>query len=126
MSMECAKCKATLPNGALYCPMCGKKQISEKRKALKRANRTGTVYKLQGRRKRPWVAAKNKVIIGYYERKTDALEALEHLSGKDLSERYNMTFSEVFQGWREEHYKTITKSGIASYNIAFKVCTATQ
>lgn len=119
--MECAKCKATLPNGALYCPMCGKKQISEKRKALKRANRTGTVYKLQGRRKRPWVAAKNKVIIGYYERKTDALEALEHLSGKDLSERYNMTFSEVFQGWREEHYKTITKSGIASYNIAFKV-----
>lgn len=67
--MNCVKCKAALPEGAIYCPMCGKKQVPEKRKALKRANGTGTVYKLQGRRKRPWVAAKNKVVIGYYERK---------------------------------------------------------
>ena len=86
--MNCVKCKAALPEGAIYCPMCGKKQVPEKRKALKRANGTGTVYKLQGRRKRPWVAAKNKVVIGYYERKTDALETLERLSGKDLTERY--------------------------------------
>ena len=54
--------------------MCGKKQVPEKRKALKRANGTGTVYKLSGRRSRPWVAAKNRVIIGYYPKKTDALE----------------------------------------------------
>ena len=103
--MNCVKCKAALPEGAIYCPMCGKKQVPEKRKALKRANGTGTVYKLQGRRKRPWVAAKNKVVIGYYERKTDALETLERLSGKDLTERYNMTFSEVFEAWKVEHYK---------------------
>lgn len=62
--MDCIKCKSPLPEGALYCPMCGKKQVQERRKALKRANGTGTVYKLQGRRKRPWVAAKNKVVIG--------------------------------------------------------------
>ena len=119
--MDCIKCKSPLPEGALYCPMCGKKQVQERRKALKRANGTVTVYKLQGRRKRPWVAAKNKVVIGYYERKTDALEALERLSGKELTERYNMTFAEVFQEWSEEHYKTLTKSGITSYDIAFNV-----
>ena len=123
-SMNCKKCKADLPDGALYCPMCGKKQVPEKRKALKRANGTGTVYKLQGRRKRPWVAAKNKVIIGYYEKKTEAIESLERLAGKDLTERYNMTFAEVFRGWSEEHYKTLTKSGITSYDIAYNVFSA--
>lgn len=122
--MNCKKCKADLPDGALYCPTCGKKQAPEKRKALKRANGTGTVYKLQGRRKRPWVAAKNKVIIGYYEKKTEAIESLERLAGKDLTERYNMTFAEVFRGWSEEHYKTLTKSGITSYDIAYNVFSA--
>ena len=119
--MNCVKCKAALPEGAIYCPMCGKKQVPEKRKALKRANGTGTVYKLQGRRKRPWVAAKNKVVIGYYERKTDALETLERLSGKDLTERYNMTFSEVFEAWKVEHYKEIGPKGVESYDRAFAV-----
>lgn len=118
---NCIKCKAALPDGALFCPMCGKKQVSEKRKALKRANGTGTVYKLSGRRARPWVAAKNRVVIGYYERKTDALDALERLNGKSLTERYNMTFAEVFEEWKAEHYKEIGKQSIRSYDAAFKV-----
>lgn len=117
----CIKCKRELPPGAIYCPMCGKKQTPEKRKALKRANGTGTVYKLSGRRARPWVAAKNRVVIGYYERKTDALDALERLNGKPLTERYNMTFTEVFEAWKAEHYKEIGKQGIQSYDGAYKV-----
>lgn len=118
---NCIKCKAALPDGALFCPMCGKKQVPEKRKALKRANGTGTVYNLSGRRSRPWVAAKNRVIIGYYSKKSDALEALERLSGKPLDERYNMTFSEVFDAWKAEHYREIGSSGVESYDRAFDV-----
>lgn len=120
----CVKCHAEIPSGALYCPVCGKKQTSEKRKTLKRANGLGTVYKLSGRRTRPWVAAKNKVIIGYFERRTDALEALDKLAGRTLDARYNMTFAEVFEGWSAEHYKTITKSGQVSYNRAYDVFAA--
>ena len=119
--MNCIKCKQEIPEKALYCPWCGKKQTQEKRKALKRANGTGTVYKLSGRRHCPWVAAKNKVIIGYYAKKTDALEALERITGRPLNERYNMTFEEVFEAWKDEHYKTITQSGMSSYNVAYKV-----
>lgn len=117
----CIKCKKELPQGALYCPACGKKQTPEKRKALKRANGTGTVYKVSGRRRKPWAAAKNKVIIGYYEKKTEALDALERLNGKSISDRYNMTFSEVFDEWKVEHYKTIGKSAIITYNAAYKI-----
>lgn len=118
---NCIKCGTELVPDALYCHSCGKKQTPTPRKALKRSNGTGTVYKLSGRRKAPWVAAKNKVIIGYYEKKTDALAALERLNGKNLTERYNMTFAEVFDEWKSEHYKEIGPQGIESYDGAYKV-----
>ena len=121
--MICIKCKKDVPD-APYCCMCGKKQTPEKRKALKRANGTGTVYKLSGRRKRPWVAAKNNTIIGYYETKTAALEALERLTGRTLDERYNMTFAEVFEEWKSEHYKDVTKAVADAYSASFRVFAA--
>lgn len=119
--MDCRKCKADIPDESKFCLYCGAKQVQEKRKALKRANGTGTVYKLQGRRKRPWVASKNKTIVGYYETKTAALEALNRLTGRSLDERYNMTFADVFEAWKLEHYKELTKSGQTQYNISFQV-----
>lgn len=121
MGNTCVKCKKELPDSVLYCPYCGKKQDKEKRKSLKRANGTGTVYKLQGRRRKPWVAAKNKTIIGYYEKKSEALEALEKLSGKPLSERYNMTFEDIFREWSNEHYRKVGEQAVRSYNCAFKI-----
>lgn len=119
--MECRSCKKEIPDGAVFCPWCGKKQAAPARKALKRPNGAGTVYKLSGRRTRPWVAAKNKVIVGYYEKKTDALAALEKLSGKNLDERYNMTFAEVFAEWKAEHYREIGEKGIETYERAYVI-----
>lgn len=119
--MQCRKCHAGIPDGSKFCLYCGAKQEPDKRKALKRANGTGTVYKLQGRRRRPWAAAKGKVVIGYYETRTAALEALNRLAGRSFDERYNMTFSEVFEAWKEEHYRDISSSGITSYNRAYDV-----
>lgn len=120
--MNCIRCGKELPDDARYCLYCGKRQNgTAPRKALKRANGTGTVYKLQGRRSRPWVAAKGKIVIGYYAKKTEALEALERLTGKDLTERYNMTFAEVFEDWKAEHYKEIGVKGQESYDRAYAV-----
>lgn len=119
--MNCRKCKVEIPEESKFCLHCGAKQVQEKRKALKRANGTGTVYKLQGRRRRPWVASKNKTIVGYYETKTAALEALNRLTGRSLDERYNMTFADVFEAWKLEHYKELTKSGRTQYDISFQI-----
>lgn len=119
--MECRKCRREIPEGSVYCLHCGAKQAAEKRRALKRANGTGTVYKLSGRRSRPWVAAKNKTIIGYYAKKTEALEALNKLAGRTLDERYNMTFAEIFKAWKAEHAPTITPRVQAAYDRSFEV-----
>lgn len=119
--MNCIKCGEVLPQGALFCPACGKRQTKTPRKSAKRPNGSGTVYRLQGRRSRPWVAAKNKVIVGYYPTKKDAVETLERLSGQSLTERYNMTFAEVFEAWSAEHYPEVGPKGVEAYNRAFDV-----
>lgn len=119
--MSCIKCKKEIPDGALFCPWCGKRQAPEPRRALKRANGTGTVYKLQGRRSRPWVAAKGKVIVGYYAKKTAALDALARLQGRNIDEIYNWTFSQVYEAWKDVHFREIGDSGIESYERAYDV-----
>lgn len=119
--MNCIKCGEVLPQGALFCPACGKRQTKIPKKSAKRPNGSGTVYRLQGRRSRPWVAAKNKVIVGYYPTKKDAVEALERLSGQSLTERYNMTFAEVFEAWSAEHYHEVGPKAVEAYNRAFDV-----
>ena len=119
--MECIKCKKEIPDGAPYCCWCGKQQQAPQRKALKRANGTGTVYKLQGRRTRPWVAAKGKAIIGYFDKKTTALEALARLQGRSLDEIYNWTFKQVYEAWKDEHFRDIGVKGVESYERAYDV-----
>lgn len=120
-NMECIKCKKEIPAGSMFCCWCGKKQESAPKKALKRANGTGTVYKLQGRRTRPWVAAKGKTIIGYFDKKTAALEALARLQGRSIDEIYNWTFKQVYEAWKDEHFRDIGAKGIESYERAYDV-----
>ena len=115
----CIKCKAELVDGSVYCHMCGKKQIAEPRKTLKRANGTGTVYKKAGRRRKPWFAEKNHVIIGSFERKTDALEALDKFAKKSVTELYNYTFEQVFNAWSEEHFRRLSVHGMNNYKTAY-------
>lgn len=118
---QCVKCKKEIPDGSPFCCWCGRRQQDTQKKALKRANGTGTVYKLQGRRKRPWVAAKSGVIVGYYDKKTSALEALARLQGRSLDEIYNWTFKEVYEAWKDEHFRDIGEKGTESYERAYNI-----
>lgn len=120
--MNCIKCGAELPEEAAYCHKCGKKQAPAQRKRRKRANGTGTIYKLQGKRNRPWAAQRNGVYIGAFETYSAAQKALERITDAQITDKYNMTFQQVYDAWNPVHAKTLSKSGAAGYEAAYKSC----
>ena len=105
-------------------------------KNYRNANGQGSVYKLSGNRRRPWVAAvtlgwdinkdtgKAKQIqkaIGYYATKVEASAALLNYNQDpyNLGEQ-SMTFAEVYEKWSVEYYQTLSKpSSARTYKAAF-------
>lgn len=120
--MICVKCKAQIPDGSIFCNLCGKKQVSEPRKHRKRANGTGSIMKLSGNRAKPWAARRNGVCIGTYPTRAEAQKALERVTDANITEKYNMTFHQVYDAWMPEHCRKVTKSQMGCYAAAFKNC----
>lgn len=117
---NCIKCKAELPDEALYCMACGKKQTATvRRKARKRPNGTGSIVKLKGNRARPWRAVKRGIIIGHYATEREAADALARLVDVDITEKYDYTFKQVFEAWKKEHYASVSKKTQGGYDRAF-------
>lgn len=101
---------------------------------MKLPNGYGNVSKLPGKRRRPWrvrittkieIGADGKVkqryaTIGYYTTRSEALEALAnyHQDPYDLESK-NLTFSEVYELWSEEHFKTIVPSAQRTWKSAY-------
>lgn len=116
------KCQKELPQDALYCPWCGRKQIKEKLRG-KRPNGTGTVYRLSdGKRTRPWVAAKNKIIIGYYATQREAVTALDKLVDVPVTSRYNWTFGQVYNAWFEEYKRNAAEYTASKIPARYNYC----
>lgn len=119
--MLCVKCKETIDDDSIYCKWCGKKQVKTAApKALKRPNGTGTVYKLSGRRRQPWVAAMEKEVIGYYPDKTSAMAALEAFSVKGFCDGFNDTLEDVYERWKSSHFRDIDAKGREGYEMAWR------
>lgn len=121
--MVCKKCKKQIEDDSVYCRFCGGKQTREKNKTLKRANGTGCVKKLIGRRKKPWVVLITKngeqVPLSYHEKRTDALNALNAVSPESISDRYSQTIEDIYNDWKVLHFKGLTKSGEQGYKTAW-------
>lgn len=120
--MVCIKCKKAIPEDGLYCPYCGKKQQSQKRKKKKRVNGSGSVCRKPGNRSKPWEAQKAGVYIGAYATKYEAEQALLRLADLPISETLNLTFEQVYQKWFPEHSRTITAKGAEGYATAYTHC----
>lgn len=100
---------------------------------LKLPNGYGSVYKLKGNRRKPWCARKTVgwkdngqpeyKFIGYYGSRQDALTALSDYNKDPYDLQIcNVTFSDLFDRWSEEHYQKISHSGITAYNAAYRSC----
>lgn len=117
---NCIKCKKEIPEGSLFCLHCGKKQAStEGRKTKKRANGTGSVYKVKGRRRKCWAAAANGIFLGYYLTQAEAEAALPK-DKRGITEEYNSTLKDIYTSWSRIHFQNIGKKSIEGYEIAWK------
>lgn len=99
---------------------------------MRNPNGYGSVYKLSGKRRKPFVARKTigwddtgKQLyrtIGYYEKRQDALTALADFNTSPYSiDVSTITFSEVFEKWKVNKFEGISQSGINGYNASFKL-----
>lgn len=118
----CIKCSAELPDGALFCPACGKRQTAAPRKYHKRSNGTGSITKLSGNRSKPWLARKNGISIGTFQTRAEAQKALERLTDTSVTEKYNMTFEQVYERWKAEHGRKIAEKTLRDYEWAYTMC----
>lgn len=93
---------------------------------MKRANATGSIYKLSGKRRKHWAVKVTtgysddrkqvRKYLGYYETRKEALEALEHyLANPDAKD---MTLQEAWEGWCEAFQGS--DSTVAGYKTMFK------
>lgn len=112
-----------------------------KRKNLKAPNGAGSVYKLSGRRRKPWIArittgfeivvatkGKDKSeeverqkfqVIGYFEKESEARQALLMHQAGLIPEKATITLKQVYGEWSESHYKDIGNSTKRNYILAF-------
>lgn len=102
-------------------------------------NGYGSVYKLSGNRRNPWVAAKTDGyditeeklkrryhIIGYYPTRAKALQALADFNDNPYDiELSKVTFAEIYQKWYADEFNDKSNpSTIRNYESAYKQCSA--
>lgn len=105
---------------------------------MKMPNGYGTVFKLSGKRRKPWVARKTigwkdipdkekeypiYQVIGYYERRELALEALIDFNKNPYDLNVSkITFSEIYDKWSEKKFTEISESNIKGYKASYLLC----
>ena len=103
---------------------------------MKLSNGMGTVYKLPGKRRNPWIARKTRgwelneetgrakqlyITIGYYATRQDALTALVNYNANPYDINANsITFSEVYDRWSKVHFQNIVPSAQRTWVSAYK------
>ena len=105
---------------------------------MKMPNGYGSITKLSGKRRKPFMvritdeivvdkktkkAKQIRHVLGYYETRKDALQALSEYNTNpfDLKNK-DITFSEVYELWSKKHFKKISDNTIESYTSAYKHC----
>ena len=123
--MICKRCKKEIPDGSVYCNLCGKKQIETTGpKSKKRANGMGCVYKISGRRRHPWAARitvnGKRVLLGTFKTQTEANKCLESvINGKTISVLYDYTVEQIYDMLIDLNKDKLTRSGLTNYRSGY-------
>lgn len=97
---------------------------------MRRENNTGTVYKLSGKRRNPWIARicigydeggnRKWQTIGYFRTKAEGSMALAKYAISPTSPKANIKFSELFKEWKSVYYGNISKQLADNYNASYE------
>ena len=124
--MKCVRCGREAPDGASFCPWCGKRQPEYappvQRKKRRRPKGSGSIYKMKGNRSKPFIAVNSKKeVLGTYETSGDAVRALDAYNAQNTPlSRLKYTFSDVYAKWSETHYQDVGEKGRSSYELAYR------
>ena len=108
---------------------------------MKMPNGYGTVYKLSGKRRKPFIARKTTgwtvdeetqkskqiyVTIGYFATRPEALQALAEYNDNPYDINMSrITFAEIYQKWYDETFdEDSNRSTIRNYDTAYKHCSS--
>lgn len=85
-------------------------------------NGFGSVDKMQGRRRRPWVVKKtingHQKAIGYFETHDAALTFLLKYNHEPTG--LTATFADIYKQWRPTKWPTLSRSSQSAYEISFR------
>ncbi|MBS4537068.1 tyrosine-type recombinase/integrase [Clostridium sp. D2Q-11] len=89
----------------------------------------GSVYKLSGKRRNPWIVRKTTgwtdegkqeyYTVGYYLTRAKSLQALADYNKNPIASRGDVTFREIYEEWSTSKYEKISKKTIQSYEVAW-------
>lgn len=121
--MKCVKCSKEIPDYSIFCLYCGKKQVVVKRNKARNRKGRGSVSFRKDKKKywaRYTTPAGSQIHIGYFSDEKEAWKAIDLASISEIGNNFNWTVSDVFNAWSKSHYSSLTKSGIQSYNNAWR------
>lgn len=89
---------------------------------MKLPNGYGSVSKLSGNRRRPYIVRKYGKPVGYAETKEKALEMLAELNKNPWEASSNATFKEVYELLEQRLFPNFSQNTIRFYKAKFKAC----
>ena len=145
--LKCPECKHDVSDKAFACVNCGypintattTKPRIRNGKPTKLPNGYGTIYKLSGRRSKPFRAMKTdkwildtvtgkskqlRFTIGYYATREEAMIALANYNENPYDIKADsITFAEVYEKWSEHYFTTLSNpSSIRTVTAAYNYC----
>lgn len=124
-TMKCIKCSQTIPDGSIYCNLCGKKQVTQKKKKSRSRKGQGSVIFRKDRNKYLARITNNgkTITVGYFVSEAEGWNAVTKALYDNAADNYNWTVQDCYDKWSESHYLTISKSGEGSYKNAWRYFT---
>lgn len=130
--MDCIKCHAPLPDGAIFCPQCGKKQCKAKRvRHAKRSPALGSISRMPGARTKSYWArlpagyagcSALRQSIGCFATYAEADRALrEALLKPPQGKTIPQTLQDIYDRFTESNYfDQLTKASQGTHKTAWK------